>query len=120
MIIIKLVVALLWAIIGLFIWIPILFRVMFFYVFNISYLTVMERDIIANNHLTLLINTFSIYRNGFENIFREADVEIIRARDKNPKREIWGELLWSLFFWGTIISPFIKWTSLFTKYFKLP
>lgn len=107
MIIIKIFVAIVWAIVGLFIWIPILFRVMFFYVFNICYLTIIEKDIAANTHLTLLVNTFSIYKNGFENIFKENNGKITHPKNKSDKSEIWVELFWSVIFWGTLISPFL-------------
>lgn len=107
MIVIKLFVALIWAVIGLFIWIPILFRIMFLYVFNICYLTVLEKDIVESNHIALLVNTNAIYRNGFENIFNENNREIIQVKDSSSKRELLGELLWSLVFWGTVILPFI-------------
>jgi len=107
MIIIKFVVAVIWAIVGLLIWIPILFRVMFFYIFNICYLTVLERDIVEINHHTLLVNTSSIYRNGFENIFKESEGKIIRVNGNSSRRELLGEFLWSLFFWGILITPFL-------------
>ena len=107
MIIIKFVVALIWAVVGLFIWIPILFRVIFFYIFNISFLTVMEKKIVESNHITLLVNTWAIYRNGFKNIFMENDGKIIRNQAPTSKRQIWVEILWSIFFWGTIITPFL-------------
>lgn len=107
MIIIKLIVALIWAIVGLLIWIPILIRMMFFYISIVCYYTIMEWEIKATKLISLLENTASIYRNGFENIFNENDRKIIQRKDANSKKEIWGELLWALIFWGTIIIPFL-------------
>jgi len=105
--VIKLIVALIWAIVGFIIWIPILFRIMFVYIFNICYLTVVEKNLEEKKHLDLLATTGSIYINGFKNIFKEDDGKIIHPARKNPKRKIWLEILWTIIFWGTVIIPLL-------------
>ncbi len=107
MIVIKLFVALIWSVVGLIIWIPILVRVMFLYIFNICFLTVMELDLNEKKHLFLLTETGSIYINGFKNIFKEYDGKIERPKRKKSKRNLWLELLWTIIFWATIIIPIL-------------
>lgn len=107
MIIIKIFVAILWAFIGLVIWIPILFRVMFLYIFNIFYLTIVEKDIEVSKQVDLLVNTSAIYQNGFKNIFSENSDDVPNNKDSIPKRKIWSDLLWLILFWGTLIIPLI-------------
>jgi|AntAceMinimDraft_9_1070365.scaffolds.fasta_scaffold132365_1 hypothetical protein len=105
--IIKLFVALIWSVIGLIIWLPILFRVMFIYIFNICVITITENDLEEKKHLDLLVKTGSIYINGFKSIFMEYDGKIIRPKNKETKRNYWLELLWAIIFWSTIILPLI-------------
>jgi hypothetical protein len=107
MIIIKLIVALIWSVVGLVIWIPILFRIMIVYIFNICFITIMEKNIEEKKHLNLLVATGSIYGSGFKNIFKKDDGKIKSSQGQKHKREIGLELLWSILFWGTIIIPFL-------------
>jgi hypothetical protein len=107
MIIIKLFIALIWSIIGLIIWIPILIRIMFVYIFNISLITITERDLDETKQLDLLVKNGSIYKKGFKIIFMDYDGKIIHPKNDTIKRNYWFELLWAIIFWSTIVLPII-------------
>jgi hypothetical protein len=109
MIIIKSFIALIWSVIGLVVWIPILFRIMFIYIFKISIITITERDLDETEHLKLLVTTGSIYKRGFEMIFAKD----YNGKTNHPKddaiveRNYWFELFCAIIFWSTLILPII-------------
>ncbi len=106
-IIIKCFVALIWSVVGLIVWIPISIRVMLVHIFNVSKITIMEEDLPKEKYLNLLVETGSLYINGFKNIFRKGDDGIIEKPKKERNQNLWLDVLWALLFWGSIILPFV-------------
>jgi hypothetical protein len=106
--IIKSFVALIWAVLGLVVWIPILFRIMIIHIFNIFKITVLEEDLPTKDYCKLLVDTSCIYQNGFKNIFSdEGDGKINRPKRNNGRYNLIMDIFWAVIFWGSIILPFI-------------
>ena len=106
--IVRIFVAIIWAIVGLIVWIPIAFRIMMIYIFNIFKITILEKDLPIENYSKLLIDTGSIYIIGFKNIFsKEDELRIPRTKKTRNEYYVIYEIFWALIFWGSITLPII-------------
>lgn len=112
MLLIKIFVALVWSIIGLVIWIPIIIRISMFYIFAICIKSILGKDFNPDNYVIILKSSFAIYPNGLKNIFSNSKD---RTDYMKPKKIITDsdyqtviKVSWFFIFWGTFGLLFLK------------
>lgn len=106
MIVIKVFVALLWTVIAFLLCLPIDLRMMFVYIYGISYNTLKGEDINPHYYIGQLTATWNIFFIGYYNIFNNPlPVNSSQYNDHKPKIKLHYEVLWAVLFWGSFIIP---------------
>lgn len=112
MVIIKLLVASFWAVIGFFMWIPLLFRVIMAFCLSVVTHAVSDTDFNNRRQEKILFTASSFYFSGFQRLFAKKNSNPSHIEPEQG-RSVSFELIWAFLFWGTLVSPFIIEESLF-------
>ena len=112
MILIAVIAYIFWAVLGLFFWIPLLFRVIAGFCATLIYnMVVNNPDNIQSSKLSLEL-AIGFYANGFQNIHSTL-YKPNNASNNNKRNEIRilafiAQVIWTLLFWALTIFPFIN------------
>lgn len=112
MIIIEIIVFIFWAVLGFLFWLPLLFRVIAGFCGSLLYnMAVNNPDGIRDSKVSLDL-AISFYAKGFQTIHsslyeNQNETRAIRNNEFHLT-SFFGQILWTLLFWGLTFSPIVK------------
>ncbi|NOQ72687.1 MAG: hypothetical protein GQ574_11825 [Crocinitomix sp.] len=101
---IKIIVVVFWIVFGLFMWVPLLFRVVIGFSFSIITHAVTSTPLSSIKQYTILKSAVSFYWGGFKRI-REPATEEINSEIKTKQSSVLLHLFWAIFFWASFFAP---------------
>lgn len=112
MIVIAIIAYIFWGILGMIFWVPLLFRVVAGFCGSLVYNMVVNNPSKIHDSKVSLDLAISFYVKGFQTIYSSLYETAITPKDiKNEEFRLipfFGQVLWTIFFWGLTIYPFYK------------